>query len=168
METWLCFGMPQTSTTFRLRALRWLAGEAYREDIVSGNLADWILAEYKKSKDSLGNISDSHPDTQFLTQNTPITDIMMQLCNDLPTFYWATSVILEPRGFSITAFAILQQHASALRGSVFGLFHEFAEVADIVSAIQDLYKVAGIKNKIVDGEEPYPNSTRRGVIYQDR
>ncbi|KAF8206948.1 P-loop containing nucleoside triphosphate hydrolase protein, partial [Mycena galopus ATCC 62051] len=55
--------------------------------------------------------------------------------------------------------AILQQHASALRSSVFGLVHEFSEVADIVTSIQDLYKLEDIKNKIVDGDETYPNST---------
>ncbi|KAF7375308.1 Lipid A export ATP-binding/permease protein MsbA [Mycena sanguinolenta] len=152
----------------RLRALRWFAGEEYREDILSGNLAEWIVAEYKKSRESLGNISDTHADTQFLSRNTPITDILMQLCNDLPTFYWATSVILEPKGFSITAFAILQQHANALRASVFGLFNEFSETEAIVSAIQDLYKVAGIKNKIADGDERYPNSTStsKGMAFE--
>ncbi|KAJ6468271.1 P-loop containing nucleoside triphosphate hydrolase protein [Mycena sanguinolenta] len=152
----------------RLRALRWFASEEYREDILSGNLAEWIVAEYKKSRESLGNISDTHADSQFLSRNTPITDILMQLCNDLPTFYWATSVILEPKGFSITAFAILQQHANALRASVFGLVNEFSETGAIVSAIQDLYKVAGIKNKIADGEERYPNSTStsKGMTFE--
>ncbi|KAF7375311.1 Lipid A export ATP-binding/permease protein MsbA [Mycena sanguinolenta] len=146
----------------RLQALKRFVGDEYREDIQSGNLAEWIVAEYKKSKKSLGNIADTRPEILFRAQNTPITDILMQLCNDLPTFYWATSVILEPKGYSITTFAILQQHANALRASVVGLFNEFSQVGAAVSAIQELYKVAGIKNKIADGDERYPNSTSTG------
>ncbi|KAF7357995.1 P-loop containing nucleoside triphosphate hydrolase protein [Mycena venus] len=153
----------------RLRALKWLGSEEYRQDIVSGNLVDWILTEYDKAKNALGTTSDASPDSQFLSQNTPITDIVMQLSNDLPTFYWAASVIIEPRGFSITSFAILQQHANGLRGSITGLVHEVAEVAEIVTALNDLYKMADLKNKVVDGDEAYPNSavsTDRGMAFE--
>ncbi|KAJ7881141.1 P-loop containing nucleoside triphosphate hydrolase protein [Mycena olivaceomarginata] len=152
----------------RARALRWLSGEEYREDIISGDIVDWILAEYKKARDALGKTSESHPETQFLAQNTPVTDIAMQLSNDLPTFYWAASVILNPRSFSIASFAILQQHANALRGSIFGLYHEFSTISDVVLAIRNLYKIADLRNKIVDGDEAYPNSasTDKGMTFE--
>ncbi|KAJ7811120.1 P-loop containing nucleoside triphosphate hydrolase protein [Mycena leptocephala] len=153
----------------RLRALNWLVSGEYHEDIISGNIADWILAEYQKAKDALGSISDFSPQTQFLSQRSPITDILMQPSGDLPTFYWAASVIFEPKTFSITSFAILQQHAQALRGTVFGLFHEFAEVADSVSTIQDVYKISKVANKIVDGDQTYPNSTvstNKGMAFE--
>ncbi|KAJ6556272.1 P-loop containing nucleoside triphosphate hydrolase protein [Mycena capillaripes] len=143
----------------RLRALKLLGSEEYHEDTISGNLAEWILAEYNKAKEALGTISDYSPQTQFLSRNTPITDIVMQLGGDLPTFYWAASVLFNPTGFSITSFAILQQHAQALRTTVFGLVHEISEVADSVTTIRDLHKMANLKNKVVDGQEAYPNST---------
>jgi hypothetical protein len=63
----------------------------------------------------------------------------------------------------------LQQHAQALRGTVFGLFHEFAEVADSVSTIQDVYKISKVANKIVDGDQTYPNSTvstNKGMAFE--
>jgi ABC-type multidrug transport system fused ATPase/permease subunit len=39
------------------------------------------------------------------------------------------------------------------------LFDEFSELTDKVSAIQEFYKLSKVENKIVDGDEAYPNST---------
>ncbi|KAK7055673.1 P-loop containing nucleoside triphosphate hydrolase protein [Favolaschia claudopus] len=155
----------------RLRALRWLSGSVYREDVISSNIIGWIIKEYRKAKDSLGDTPDSNPESQFLSRNTPMSDILTQVTNDLPTFYWAASVIRNPVGFSVSSFAILQQHANALRGSIFELFGHFAEAAEVVTAIKDLYKLADIKNKVVDGEEAYPNaatSTAKGMALELR
>ncbi|KAJ7032342.1 P-loop containing nucleoside triphosphate hydrolase protein [Mycena alexandri] len=60
---------------------------------------------------------------------------------------------------SITSFAILQQHAQALRGTVSTLIHQSSRVTECVNSLQNLYKLADVANKVVDGEEPYPNST---------
>ncbi|KAJ7613642.1 P-loop containing nucleoside triphosphate hydrolase protein [Mycena polygramma] len=155
----------------RLRALKSLASVHFQEDIISSNIGSWIVAEYKKAKTALGTVSDLNPQSQFLSQNTPLKDICMELSGDLPTFYWAASVFFHPTGFSITSFAILQQHAQALRTTVSGLFYEFAEMGDCVTTIQDFYKIAQVKNKIVDGHVAYPNSvssTDKGMEFELR
>jgi ABC-type multidrug transport system fused ATPase/permease subunit len=68
-------------------------------------------------------------------------------------------VLSNPTGINITSFAILQQHAQALRTTLVGLVYEIAEVSDCVTNVQDLYKLENVRNKVLDGEEAYPNST---------
>ncbi|KAJ6556320.1 P-loop containing nucleoside triphosphate hydrolase protein [Mycena capillaripes] len=153
----------------RLRALTGLGSGEYRQDVISGNLREWISTEYNKAKNALGTISFIDPRSQYLSRNTPISGIMMQLAGDLPIFYWAANAFFNPTGFSITSFAILQQHAQALRTTVFEFVYEISGVADCVTTIQDLYKGADIRNKVVDGDEPYPNctlSTNKGMSFE--
>ncbi|KAJ7732127.1 P-loop containing nucleoside triphosphate hydrolase protein [Mycena metata] len=143
----------------RSRALKAIGSETYREEITSGNIGSWVLDEYKRARHALGTISDHSPHSQMATTTNPISGIFHALSADLPTFYWAASVVIDPSGFSITSFAILQQHAQAIRGTVSSLFNQFSRVAETVNSLQNLYKLADVTNKVVDGEEPYPNST---------
>ncbi|KAJ7089980.1 P-loop containing nucleoside triphosphate hydrolase protein, partial [Mycena epipterygia] len=144
----------------RLRALTLLASKDYREDVISGNIGAWISTEYKKARDGLGNLSDSHPFLQYASHFTPIKGIFTRMSGDLPTLYWATSAILNPAGFTVTSFAILQQHAQALNSTFQMLFFDFSRAAECFSHIKELYDVADVENKLVDGDEPYPNSVR--------
>ncbi|KAJ6458381.1 P-loop containing nucleoside triphosphate hydrolase protein [Mycena vitilis] len=146
----------------RLRALKRLTTMAlYQSDILSSNLGDWILAEYKKAKHALGTISDLDPQTQFMRKTTPITDALLQLSGDLPVCYWLADAVYHPERFSITSFAILQQHSMSLHHTVSGLFQEFSRVEDSLTAIKNWSKRADIQNKIPDGEHEYPTSSSR-------
>ncbi|KAJ7705717.1 P-loop containing nucleoside triphosphate hydrolase protein [Mycena metata] len=143
----------------RVGALNMFASEEYREEIIAGHLGSWVVREYERARKALGKISDANPYSLYATQATPIPNIVTNLSGDLPTFYWAASALFDPRAFSITSFAILQQHAQALRFTVSILFSEVSGIQDCVTMTRDLYKMAEVKNKIVDGDRPYPNST---------
>lgn len=86
---------------------------------------------------------------------TTLTNVALRL-----QLYWATSAILNPTGFTVTSFAILQQHAQALNFTFQMLFFDFSRAAECFSHIKELYDVADVENKLVDGDEPYPNSVR--------
>ncbi|KAJ6584365.1 P-loop containing nucleoside triphosphate hydrolase protein [Mycena capillaripes] len=143
----------------RLHALRLFVSDEYREETISANIKPWIYAEYRKAREELGDISDRHPQSRSKYEGTPIVDIVARLSTDLPMFYWAASVIFQPANFSITSFAILQQHAEALRATIQGLLYQYSELSECVSNIGKLYQIKEVENKIVDGEAAYPNST---------
>jgi hypothetical protein len=49
------------------------------------------------------------------------------------------------------------------------LIYEFSQISDYVSDIRELYKIAEVENKIVEGEEAYPNgtlSTEMGMSFE--
>ncbi|KAJ7734132.1 P-loop containing nucleoside triphosphate hydrolase protein [Mycena metata] len=155
----------------RVGALNMFVSEEYREEIIAGNVGTWIVREYERARKALGKISDASPHAIYSTHPTPIPNILTNLSGDLPTFYWAASVLFDPRAFSITSFAILQQHAQALRFTVSVLFSEVSGIQDCVIMTKDLYKMADVKNKIVDGDQPYPNptlSSDKGMAFELR
>ncbi|KAJ7804826.1 P-loop containing nucleoside triphosphate hydrolase protein [Mycena olivaceomarginata] len=154
------------SDYLRIRALRRFVSDKFREEVISADIMTWVLAQYQKARQGLGDMSDSIQDPSDFT---PMTSILTLLSVDLPTFYWAASAIVRPVNFSITSFAILQQHAQGLRSTIGRLIYEFLQISDYVSDIRELYKIAEVENKIVDGEEPYPNgtlSTEMGMSFE--
>ncbi|KAJ7155323.1 P-loop containing nucleoside triphosphate hydrolase protein [Mycena filopes] len=155
----------------RASSLNMFMSEEYREEIIAGNIGGWIMKEYERARAALGTISNANPHSQYSIPTNPLFSIVSVLSTDLPTFYWAASALLQPNAMSVTSFAILQQHATALRFTVANLFSEFESMTDCVSMTRDLYKMEEVTNKIVDGDEAYPNaelSTEKGMAFELR
>ncbi|KAJ7753911.1 P-loop containing nucleoside triphosphate hydrolase protein [Mycena maculata] len=153
----------------RLRALSMLAQDKYREDVISTGLLGWIMTEYKKAREGLGGISDAPIQTQYYSQNTPLMGILTRLSGDLPTLYWAASSIFRPHSFTVTSFAILQQHSQGLNYTFQMLFFDFSRAAEYCSHIKELYDMGSVENKVADGDEAYPNSslsTDKGMSFE--
>ncbi|KAJ7486478.1 P-loop containing nucleoside triphosphate hydrolase protein [Mycena latifolia] len=154
-----CVTYSDNVSYLRIRALSLLASKTYREDVIGGNIGAWIAAEYKKARTDLGNVSDVDPMIQYGSYRSPIPDILMDLSRLLPTFYWAASAILQPTGLTVTSFAILQQHAQTLNFTVQMIWRDSSRAAHCFSNIKQLYSLADVQNKLVDGAQAYPNST---------
>ncbi|KAJ6568016.1 P-loop containing nucleoside triphosphate hydrolase protein [Mycena vulgaris] len=153
----------------RLRALKLLASKDYREDVTSGDLGGWIYAEYKKARSGLRNISDASPVHQYRENFTPVRVILTRLGGDLPTLYWAASAIFNPKGFTVTSLAILQQHAQRLQFTFQMLSIYFSGAARSFSQIKEMYGLAEGQSQIIDGYEPYPHSsfsTSKGMHFE--
>ncbi|KAF7353971.1 Lipid A export ATP-binding/permease protein MsbA [Mycena venus] len=155
----------------RIRALRLFASKKYREELISANIKLWIVAEYRKAREELGDISDRHPANIDKYERTPAPEILSRLSTDLPMFYWAASIVMQPGNFSISSFAILQQHAEQLRSTIGGLIYAFSEFSECISSIREFYRLEKIENKVIDGVEVYPNSncsTESGMGFEFR
>jgi ABC-type multidrug transport system fused ATPase/permease subunit len=71
----------------------------------------------------------------------------------------------------VTSFAILQQHAQSLHSTYNMLWYNFSRATECLSHIKELYSLAEVQNKMVDGHEAYPNSTRssdKGMAFELR
>ncbi|KAJ7486905.1 P-loop containing nucleoside triphosphate hydrolase protein, partial [Mycena latifolia] len=154
-----CVTYSDNANYLRIRALSLLASKTYREDVIGGNIGTWIAAEYKKARTDLGNVSDVAPMLQYGSHLSPIPGILTDLSRTLPTLYWAASAILQPKGFTVTSFAILQQHAQTLNFTVQMIWMDSSRAAECFSNIKQLYSLAHVQNKVVDGGQAYPNST---------
>ncbi|KAJ7352001.1 P-loop containing nucleoside triphosphate hydrolase protein [Mycena albidolilacea] len=141
----------------RLRALSLLASDDYREDFVSGHIGPWISAEYKKARERLGSISTSEPFSAYRLRATPIMSILTRLSGDFPMLFWAANAILDPKNYTVTSFAILQQHSQALNLTCQTIYFNFAEAVTSFSQVKELYELANIENKIPGGDQAYPN-----------
>jgi ABC-type multidrug transport system fused ATPase/permease subunit len=64
--------------------------------------------------------------------------------------------MLHPERFSMSSIALLQQYSTALNTSVIMLLSFLSRFRERVADIKALYEVAHIKNRMIDGDEVYP------------
>ncbi|KAJ7727533.1 P-loop containing nucleoside triphosphate hydrolase protein [Mycena maculata] len=149
----------ENNAFLRLRSLETMAASRYRGDVIAGNIAGWITAEYHRARDALGLVDSQDAWTQYGTDRTPAAKIAGEWAGELPTLYWALNAMLRPAKFSMTSIAILQQYSSSLNYSLQSLFWDVSRVGKCVTDIKILYETANIQNKIVDGDTPYPRAS---------
>ncbi|KAJ7159261.1 P-loop containing nucleoside triphosphate hydrolase protein [Mycena crocata] len=146
----------ENASYLRLKALQSMSASRYRGDVIAGNIAGWITAEYHRARDTLGAVNSRDAWSQYGTESTPASKIASSWAGELPTLYWALNAVLRPAKFSMTSIAILQQYSTSLNYSLQMLFWDVSQVGKCVTDIKILYETANIKNKIVDGEVAYP------------
>ncbi|KAJ7669587.1 P-loop containing nucleoside triphosphate hydrolase protein [Mycena rosella] len=140
----------------RLKSLQSMSASRYRGDVIAGNIAGWVTAEYRRAQDTLGNVSSQHVYSQYSMERTPAAGISKEWAGELTTLYWALNAMLRPSKFSMTSIAILQQYSASLNYSLQMVFWDFSKVRKCVADIRILYETANIKNLIVDGDAAYP------------
>lgn len=98
----MCFGFIENLSHRRLSALKTFANGTYRQDIISGNLGEWIVKgthtfvvttssinsdsflEYQKANRELGDFTDEHPFLSYGRRATPTFEMFTRILGDLP------------------------------------------------------------------------------------
>jgi hypothetical protein len=75
-----------------------------------------------------------------------------------PQLFWAANAILDPKNYTVTSFAILQQHSRAMNFTCQMLYFYSTQAVTSCSNVKELYEMANVENKIPDGDQAYPNS----------
>ncbi|KAJ7626077.1 P-loop containing nucleoside triphosphate hydrolase protein [Roridomyces roridus] len=148
----------ENASYLRLRNLQTMAATSYRGDVISGNIAGWITAEYQHARDALGSLSSRDVWALYGTEQQPGRKIAAGWIGELPTLYWALNAMFRPDKFSMTSIAILQQYSASLNYSLQSLFWDVSKVGKCVTDIRILYEAENVRNKIADGEVVYPRS----------
>ncbi|KAJ7178279.1 P-loop containing nucleoside triphosphate hydrolase protein [Mycena filopes] len=143
----------------RMQSLQSMSALHYRGDIIAGDIAAWITAEYQRACDALGTLSSTSVWSQYGMDRTPFKRILNKWAGELPTLYWAATAMLRPVT-SMTSIALVQQYSSALNYSLQMLFWDLSQVGKAITDIKILYETETIKNQIVDGDVEYPRTDR--------
>ncbi|KAJ7486818.1 P-loop containing nucleoside triphosphate hydrolase protein [Mycena latifolia] len=140
----------------RMEALQSMSAPWYRGDVIAGNIAGWITAEYRRARGALGALPSQHAWTQYGMEPTPAANIATDWAGELTTLYWALSAMLRPAKFSVSSIALLQQYAASLNWALQSLYWDMSKVSKSVADVKMLYEAATVPNLVVDGEEAYP------------
>ncbi|KAF8876591.1 hypothetical protein BD779DRAFT_1475611, partial [Infundibulicybe gibba] len=139
----------------RLMALNQLGQSEYREDILSSDISDHVVSEYKKARRELNSAATDHPDTLYRHYLTPLNEIMKYILQELPMIYCTIQMLLLPKMFSVTSIAILQQRASVVRTTLQHTIIDIRSLENDQQTIRNLYEAPEIT--LVDGKMTYPN-----------
>ncbi|KAJ6525313.1 P-loop containing nucleoside triphosphate hydrolase protein [Mycena vulgaris] len=145
------------SKYLRLQALKELGDNKYRQDIIAGNISDYILQEYNKAREGLGDTDMRHPSQQYESQSIKFA-VMIQLLGDLTMLYYAANAVFHPAQFTLTSIAMLQHSESILRRAFYGGMNEIADLRRGMNFIKRIYGLTNITNVIKDGGLIYPSA----------
>ncbi|RDB22903.1 Lipid A export ATP-binding/permease protein MsbA [Hypsizygus marmoreus] len=142
----------------RMQALAQLTSDYYREDCITGNLGPHILEEYEKAKERLGGTCTDDFWVQYGKRSSPFLAIISAILGDLPMVYSAVNAIMNPTKFSVASVAVLQQSSTTLRYSLESILYKSTAFQRNIIKLKSLYAVSESKNKVEDGDLPYPRS----------
>ncbi|KAF8077616.1 P-loop containing nucleoside triphosphate hydrolase protein [Lyophyllum atratum] len=140
----------------RMDSLVALTGDQYRQDFITGNLGGYIIEEYKKARDRLGDTCTDEFYEQWERKASPIFDVMGSMAGDFPMIYCAINSIINPTKFSIASIAVLQQSSTTLRYSLHMILFNANAFQKHVTKLKKLYTVSQKKSQLQDGDLPYP------------
>ncbi|KAJ7442645.1 P-loop containing nucleoside triphosphate hydrolase protein [Mycena latifolia] len=144
------------SNYLRLRALKELGDPKYRQDIIAGNIADYILHEYNDAREGLGDTDMGYPTQQYENKHSAKSAVMIELVGDLTMLYYAANAVFNPAKFTLTSIAMLQHSESILRRSFYNGVYEIAELRRGMNFMKRIYELSNITNVIKDGGLRYP------------
>ncbi|CAA7271192.1 unnamed protein product [Cyclocybe aegerita] len=144
----------------RMQTLHKFTSSEFRQDIVSGSLAPWILNEFRKAHEKLGETPANHPMLEYGEHRSPLFDMIARVLGDLPIAYCALSVLLDNKGISLVTFAVVQQSSITLRMSVQMVFLQLTEFRKSLTTMRMLYTAPTVVNTLADGDVAYPRVDR--------
>ncbi|KAJ7025386.1 P-loop containing nucleoside triphosphate hydrolase protein [Mycena alexandri] len=156
----LCLAKPLINFIFRRslwdRPLKELGDTKYRQDIISGNISNYILEEYDKAREALGDTERGWPARLYETKQSLESTVVIELIGDLTMLYYAANAVFNPAKFTLTSIAMLQHSESILRRTFYGAISDIGELRQGMNFMKRIYNVANLTNVIEDGTLEYP------------
>ncbi|KAH7912376.1 P-loop containing nucleoside triphosphate hydrolase protein [Hygrophoropsis aurantiaca] len=140
----------------RKSALYRLAKDTFKQEVMGGNIADYVLHEYQKARSALKNVSDEYPSKLYSHRDAPFSQMILQVCGELPMLYFAFLAIFKPAELSLVQLAVLEQTASSLRYTFSVITWKFGTWPGDLSDMKRVYGMLDLQNQMKDGYHPYP------------
>ncbi|KAF5378930.1 hypothetical protein D9757_008745 [Collybiopsis confluens] len=148
----------------RMRALRYLGENKFRLDVISGDIEQYIMREFRRAQKLLGDTPTESPeiiDYSFPSLNRVIP---ISLTEDLPMFYLVLIAFLKPRNMSLATIALLQESSGFLKMSFSMLFHYVDSLRQRVGYLEQLFSIETKAQAIKDGALLYqPLAEEKGT-----
>ncbi|KAF9445375.1 P-loop containing nucleoside triphosphate hydrolase protein [Macrolepiota fuliginosa MF-IS2] len=150
----ICIVKQTNEQYIRMEALTALTGKQYRQDVISGDLQDYIMAEYKSASQSFGDTSDADPWSLYEQFRSPFPEMTMNILGDLPVLYCAFLALTNPKNVSFASIAILQESANSMSWSVEVLVKGLDRFRKSLKQIRELYDAQKPSSDPTGGDRP--------------
>ncbi|KAJ7611789.1 P-loop containing nucleoside triphosphate hydrolase protein [Roridomyces roridus] len=140
----------------RKSGLRELSDAKYRQDIITGDIVAYVIQEFRRAVNLLGDTDISSPHDQYSRQSGYSSHLVTKLAVELPMLYYAVNSILNPTAFSLSTIATLHQSETLLSYTFQSAFSFIQYGAHRVAGVQALYDLGNVAHEMKDGDLPYP------------
>ncbi|KAJ7765688.1 P-loop containing nucleoside triphosphate hydrolase protein [Mycena metata] len=140
----------------RMKGLRELSEPKYRQDVITGDVVQHIIREFRKAVRLLGDADMSEPYLQYERMSGPVSHIVTDLAGGLPILYYGANAIMNPAGFSVTAISTLQQSDSLLWSTFHTISFNLRLLTRTLASVKAIYDLEDVMHKTKSGDLPYP------------
>ncbi|KAG2748574.1 P-loop containing nucleoside triphosphate hydrolase protein [Suillus brevipes Sb2] len=160
----------------RMRGMHKLVSEShYRKELVAGNLGEYIVARFHETAQRVG---DDAVDFSELEETCSVKDslsmvsLLRETLHALPLIVFTLRVVQKSMTIpaSLVSFILIYQISNSIGSSPLSEMPA-TSLARKLDNIRSIYAMDNIKNKVVDGSEPFPEdrqSLRSGISIEFR
>ncbi|KAK0490254.1 P-loop containing nucleoside triphosphate hydrolase protein [Armillaria novae-zelandiae] len=167
-----CLAYTDNEYRQRMQSLSSMTSTKYRSEIISGDLGNYVISEYKKALSSIGYISQEDVAMQYSSRSSsPMRAIFYQLLGDFPLIYFSTAAISNPTRFSMSSIAVMQQTSEDLEWSIDSILRNISYFQEQCQVLRNIYEAGDVKNLVRDGSTRYPRSVEeknKGMSFEIR
>ncbi|KAJ7675676.1 P-loop containing nucleoside triphosphate hydrolase protein [Mycena polygramma] len=145
------------SSYLRLRSLKEMGETKYRQDIISGNISDYVLREYDRAREGLGDTEMGYPAQLYAMKQSLRSTVIVEFVGDLTMLYYAANAVFNPVKFTLASIAMLQHSETILRRTFSSAVNEIGEVRQGMNFMKRIYGVSDVTNVVKDGSLNYPD-----------
>ncbi|KAJ6455965.1 P-loop containing nucleoside triphosphate hydrolase protein [Mycena vitilis] len=140
----------------RMKGLRALSEPNFRQDIITGDIVQHVIHEFRRAVRLLGDVDISEPWEQYMRTGGAASHVAVSLMSDLPMLYYVVNSIINPAGFSLAMIATLHQSDSILSWAFNDIFYRVGIVKRKGSSVQAMYDLEHVVHQTKSGDLPYP------------
>ncbi|KAF8209317.1 P-loop containing nucleoside triphosphate hydrolase protein [Mycena galopus ATCC 62051] len=140
----------------RMKGLRALSESKYKQDIITGDIVQHIIKEFRRAVNLLGDADISEPYQQHQRLDGATSHITIKLVRDLPMLYYAANAIMNPSRLSLATIATLHQSESLLSWTFAMVTYRIQLMANGISAVKEIYDLENVVHQTKSGDLPYP------------
>ncbi|KAL0574055.1 hypothetical protein V5O48_007900 [Marasmius crinis-equi] len=181
------WGVPRIIETtdnnfLRMNVLTSLTNKEYRHDILSGNMVQYIISQFRKARRALGNTPVEEAEELYEDRNKSMFRHTLQsLSFELPSVinqdFASLKVLISPQLYctaavllqsstplTLTIITTLNQSSTIISWSSWDISDELKKMRRNIGLLQELDVMRNAKSVVQDGTTPYPNESTKNRL----
>ncbi|KAG1725553.1 P-loop containing nucleoside triphosphate hydrolase protein [Suillus paluster] len=161
----------------RMQGLKHLVDNpSHRKELVAGNLGEYVTAQFRETAQRVGDDAGEFQELRrahAVKDRLSIASILREPMRELPQIVFTLRAVQKPMTIplSLASLTLINQTSNSFSSTLFSLFGESFSLAEQFANVRKLYEIDNVKNKVVDGAEPFPEnqqSLRTGISVEFR
>lgn len=146
----------------RLEGMKKLVSDpSHRKEIVAGGIWNYLHSQYTEGMKNLADGASDFFDTISAHRakgGLTVAEIFSELFRELPQIVFTLRAVQYPASIpiSLASLNLVTQTTQTFTYMLFNLFVETGSIAEKLSSVKRLYEVGNIPNRVVDGNESFP------------
>ncbi|KAG2034311.1 P-loop containing nucleoside triphosphate hydrolase protein [Suillus americanus] len=155
---------------------RLISDNLHRKELVAGNLGEYTAARFHESAERVGddavNFSELEQ-TWSVKDSLSMTSILREIMHALPLIVFTLRVVQKQMTIplSLVSLILIYQISNSFGFPLSETSFSATSLVEKLAAIRSIYAIDNVKNKVVDGPEPFPEdrqSLRSGISIEFR